>query len=205
MITCPPRREERARTLAQFERHGLDVTVFLDPAPIPSPAANRSNAERAIHAAVNADSDLLLVEDDIDLASDFPLALIAARGRGPVTFWLDKPHTHPPAWERVIEGGGTQPVGFYPVRRFKGSWYGSQCLLLPLEVLRALQRAPHFGVPTGNPFDRWVREQLEGLMVALPNPVQHRSPPAVVDPNRKRRISPTYHMRRDGAWEEGNG
>lgn len=204
MITCRERAEERARTLEQFEELEFAVHVFEDTHPVASPDRNRWNVERVILAAIEQQTDLLLVEDDIDLAPDFPRALERARLTGEiVTFWLENPVTHPTPYGKLLrEHNPAAPVGFYRVDRMKDSWYGTQAVLLPLWVLRALVDRPLFGVPNGQPFDRWLRDQVKRVLVALPNPVQHRSPPSVVNPNRRRRISPTYGMRRAGKWEE---
>lgn len=204
MISCQQRAADRARTIPQFEAIGLSVTPFVDACDPPSTDKNKWNAERAVRAALEADCGLLLIEDDIDLAPDFMPALQAAlRDGGVVTFWLEKPYLHPPEYQRIIARPDAvkAPVGLYPVSTF-GRWYGTQCILIPHTELVAIAASPTFGVPTGAPFDRWVRQHLRGMKVALPNPVQHRSPPTLVDPNRIPRISPTFHLQRDGRWEE---
>jgi len=184
---------------------GLSPTIYIDEALVPSPSANRANAERPIRDALDAGMDLLLCEDDIDLATDFVPALEAARETGwPVTFWLEKQWTHPEHyWPLIAPKGGVPtvgPVGIHKVRRFKESWYGSQCVLLPFPVLERLAQASTFGVATGDPIDRWLKAHLPSMLVALPNPVQHRSPPTVVPDTRHARISPTFHLAREGRW-----
>lgn len=175
----------------------MDPIVLSGGCDPPSPTDNRGKAETAVRMALDAGADLLFCEDDIDLATDFPAALRAARHADQaVTFYLEKPYTHPPVYERMWMRNKPAPVGFYPVRRFKGSWYGAQCILLPLEVLRTLV----FGVNPGNPVDHWLRAHLTRMLVALPNPAQHRNAPTLVE-ERKTRISPTFHLPREGRWE----
>lgn len=202
MITVEARADERQKTLEQFEQLGLDVVVLVDQGDRPSCDNNRRNAERAVKLALEAECDLLLVEDDIDLAPDFVPALAAARRTGEVTtFWLEKAVNHPPAYRRLIDEGGLAPVGLHLVADMQTFWYGTQAIFIPFEVVRTLVDRPFFGVPNGLPFDRWLREQVWRILVALPNPVQHRNAPTLVE-ERRVRISPTYHLPRVGRWEE---
>lgn len=200
MLTHESRVSERAVTVPQFEALGLTVTPFIGVGQ-PSPIANGLNGMSILTAAHDQDSDVLIVEDDVDLSPDFPEALTAARRHGrPVTFWLCKPHNHSAAWRKAINGDAPPPTsGFYPVERLP-SWFGSQALYLPAEVVRAAVDAPMFGSPNTS-LDYWLRDNvLRILWAALPNPVQHRNAATLVDPNRVPRISPTFHMERRNPW-----
>jgi hypothetical protein len=192
MSTHRSRSLECARTLAQLDRMGVWPTVFVDDNPSPNSAGNRRNGERVLTWARSLDADLLFLEDDIDVAPDFPAALAAAREvDAPVTFWLDQPHQHP-EWDRV---------GFYPLASTLG-WRGSQALLLPLSRVQRACGARAFGDGLPPPIDIFLKHTgaLDGLLVALPNPVQHRSPASVVDPRRPVRVSPTFGLPRVGDW-----
>lgn len=200
MISCPQRRSDLARTLPQLQSAGLHPVVFADGCAPPSREDNRGKAEKAARMAIDQHADLLFCEDDIDLANDFPQALHEARHADQaVTFYLEKPHTHPAEFERIWERAKPKPIrpGFHPVRRFKGSWYGAQCVYLPHSVLSNLS----FGVNPANPVDHWLRANLTRMLVALPNPVQHRNAPTLVNPDRKPRVSPTFHLAREGRWQ----
>lgn len=175
-----------------FDRVGLTVRVFEDACEHANSAGNRRNGERVLSWALEHQADLLFVEDDIDLAPDFSAALVAARGLGaPVTFWLDLPQNQP-AWDGV---------GFYRVTNMHG-WRGSQALLLPLACIERAARAPSFGDGKPPPTDIFLKScgALANLHAAMPNPVQHRSPPCVVDPTRPVRMSPTFGLPRVGDW-----
>lgn len=183
-------------TLPQVEAAGLEPVVFMDEGQ-PLPARNRANFERAVARAFDDGTDLLLFEDDVDLSLDFAAALEAARAFGePVVFWLSKEHNHPASWVGAIKFGlDAPPAGLYPVRRLN-LWFGTQAILLPFAWVERVRADAAFGVPDGLPFDRWLRDRLTRLLVALPNPVQHRSPTTLVDPTRVARISPTFHLPR---------
>jgi len=178
--------------------------VYVDEATTRSSNANRMNAERLIREAVDLKVDLLSLEDDVNASSDFPDAVQAARrAETIVTFWLEKQWTHPIPWWQPIKGRmeNVPPPGLHPVRKFPQSWYGAQAIYYPLARLRDLMNARDFGVPNGLPIDRWLRTVIPNIRVALPNPIQHRSPPTVIE-HRKPRISPTFHMPRTGSWED---
>jgi hypothetical protein len=174
------------------------MTGYCDP---PSGAENRWNAERCVALALERGEDLLLTEDDIDLAPDFAPALMAARRLStPVTFWLQKLHNHPPEFHTYA--GGALECRFERVRRVSQAWFGTQAILLPHEVLSVLATDETFGDGVGSlPFDQWLRPRLKDLQVAIPNPVQHRCPPNVRGHDRKRRVSLTYDAARIGSWE----
>lgn len=203
MITCRQRQAERALTLQQFDDFGLPVTVFEDACDPPSPAGNRRNGERVLAWAAKHKSDLLFVEDDIDLAGDFPRALWAARMMGgPVTFWIERARHHPSGWADATPAS-VPPVTFAPIPVMHG-WYGTQCILLPLESVQVAMESREFGNGLSPPIDIFLRRAgaLAGLRIALPNPVQHRSPVTLTNPSRPRRVSRTFHLPRVGSWEE---
>ena len=188
------RSSERARTLAQFDAFNLNVRVFEDTSDVPSSANNRANGEHILDWTVDERADLLFVEDDIDLAPDFPAALEAARALGePVTFWLDDARIHP-AW--IERGLHLMPTTF--------GWRGSQALFIPFERTQKAVRHPQFGNGQPPPIDGFLKHAgaLTGLRVALPNPVEHRSPASLVDAARPVRKSLTFGMSAFGDWGE---
>jgi len=167
---------------------------------------NKANARRVILDTADRGRDLLFCEDDIDLAPDFPAALMAAMRTGQtVTFWLHKAQNHPALVRDLVENGGNgvRP-GFYRVVD-QPHWFGTQCVYLPAKMVRRCARMPTLHHDSGEPFDSWVRHHIPNLRVALPNPVQHRSPPDLVTGGkRSTRVSPTFHVHRLGSWEEAN-
>lgn len=192
MSSHASRASERARTIPQFRALGLHVNEFIDHNRNPTSSGNRANGEHVLAWASVNNADLLFVEDDIDLASDFPEALEAARELDePVTFWLDDPKLHP-AW--VQRGLYRMPSTF--------GWRGSQALYLPLSSVRraVLARSFRDGLPP--PIDIFLKHTgaLTNLHVALPNPVEHRSPASVVDPERPVRKSLSFGMPAFGDW-----
>lgn len=173
------------------------MTGYCDP---PSGVENRWNAERCVALAIERGEDLLLMEDDVNVAPDFREALVAARRLAvPVTFWLQKLHNHAPLFHTYT--GGPLECRFEPVRRVRQAWFGTQCILLPLETLHQLAADPGFGDEGSVPFDQWLRPRIQRLHVALPNPIQHRNPPNVRGHDRKHRVSLTFDAPRIGSWE----
>lgn len=166
----------------------------------PSGAENRWNASRCIDLALERGEDLLLCEDDIDIAPDLTDAVAAARATGwPVTFFTEKEANHPPHYLR--DTGPQRPM-IHRVQRFRQSWYGTQCILLPLEVMQHLAAKPDFHQYANPPLDGYLRTHVRSILQALPNPVQHRSPPPVRGGHRRHRVSPTFDTPREGGWSE---
>jgi hypothetical protein len=209
MISCPQREAERETTLAQFHAIDLSVRVSVQECSPPASWKNRRNAERVFGMARDAGADLLFIEDDIDLASDFPAALAAARGaREVITFFLYRRENHPPTW---LEGM-TPPVGFYPVPTLH-AWAGTQCMLVPHGTVERVLAHPDAGNGQPPPMDVFLKKHgfLAGMRAALPNPVEHRNPVTLVDARRWEKAnarglstrSLTFSLPRDGSWEGG--
>jgi hypothetical protein len=203
MISCRQRQEERAITLAGFDRAGLRARVFESACDPPSAAANRANGERVLTWAAQDGVDLLFVEDDIDLAPDFVVALAAARDLdAPVTFWLESQRQHPTAWLNATPGA--PPTAEFATTDSMIGWYGTQCVLLPFARVQVALAHRDFGNGRSPPIDIFLRRSgaLDGLRIAFPNPVEHRSPPTLVNQKRPRRVSRTFNLPRVGSWEE---
>jgi len=183
MISCAQRTTARALTIPQLETAGLAVTTFLDECREPTPpGSNGRIGLEATRHAMTLDTPVLFVEDDIDLAEDFPQQLDAAlRDSEAVTyFYLNDRRERLQAWlgndaaDSILK---RQPQERRLHRVIPPRWlYGTQCVLVPQHVLPHLERI----------LANAAREPLDGAMVkainaakapaniALPHPVQHR-------------------------------
>src|SRR5690606_41444976 len=90
MVSCAQRESARALTIPQLEKAGVAVTVLLDDCapPVQTPPGNGPIGLKAVrHAMAMGWEHVLIVEDDIDLAPDFPMFLTAALDVGAVTYF----------------------------------------------------------------------------------------------------------------------
>src|SRR5690606_13356307 len=148
MVSCAQRESARALTIPQLEKAGVAVTVLLDDcaAPVQTPPGNGPIGLKAIRHAIEAGwSHVLIVEDDIDLAPDFPIFLHAALECGAVTYLYlnDRP-------DRLRDILGAehaasiltrqpQPRRLVKARRYAGL-FGAQAVLLPRAILPTVER-----------------------------------------------------------------
>lgn len=184
VISCKAREAARAETIPQLEAAGLTPRVFLSPCDESMPAGGRGNAlvsQEALQAALEASADLLFVEDDVDLAPDFPVFLELARTANQVTYLYLHDVGHYMAdryglsMAHAIQRGEAIDAGLYPLKR-QTELSGAQCIYIPHD---ALVRLPVHLLGLGKiPIDRWLSLHWvdRGIrpLVALPHPVQHR-------------------------------
>jgi len=184
MISCAQREAARAETIAQLEAIGLEPFVFLSPCNPAGQIGNATVSRRALEYAALLNLPTLFVEDDIDLAPDFSWFLQRA-DPDRVTFLFMAELTKGRMPNRAISlygpdiadaafSGRPMPRQFVQARHWNGLW-GTQCLLIPPKVVKDLAedlREPYTA------FDEHLRAYLERtrhpVMIALPNPVQHR-------------------------------
>ena len=180
MVSCAQRESARALTIPQLEKAGVAVTVLLDDCtpPVQTPPGNGPIGLKAIrHAIAMGWEHVLIVEDDIDLAPDFPMFLTAALDVGAVTyFYLNDSPTRLPRTVGTLAAASILR-GEPQKRRLTPAWsmdflLGTQCVLLPARVLPGIARTLE-GMSIS--FDRGVLAALsERPLIALPHPVQHR-------------------------------
>lgn len=181
MISCEPRHAARARTLPQLRAAGLEPRLFLDdcaPRPERPETGNKWIAAEALRWAEGR--DLLIVEDDIDPAPDFPAALELARASGGVAYLYvhDEPERMRALYgakraERLLSGKPT-PLEATPARTVTGL-FGAQCVLVParcvplvLESIGRVRKAVDAALQ-----DAITRHRLSACVVT-PHAVQHR-------------------------------
>jgi hypothetical protein len=198
------RLEYTRATVAALEAVGLEPRVFRQIADI-SQANQRENALKALRWAAGSDEALLMCEDDIELGPDFLAFLHLARAEHRVTtFFLAHEMHYPPEvavrfTQHVVhedgrrEGVAIEP-GLYPVVHFHPEWSGTQCVFLPSAVVKEILVRESTLSPR-KPFDIALRDyvhQTQPMLVAVPNPVQHRVPTTLVDTSRRGQLSPTF-------------
>lgn len=195
MISVDERANERAKTLPQFLRLGIQPDIILPIMP-PSPESNTEQAMRGLRSAAFKQTAALMVEDDIDIHPfTFPEWLQIAQNQPyPVTFCVLRYESLHPNVSKVIQKGGTQPPRLYEVQNLN-KWFGSQCLYIPSELTARLVAA---GIPDRHvySFDVLFRKRLLEwkipLMHCASDPVRHRAAPCVVNKGRKPSKSVTF-------------
>lgn len=183
MVSCQQRSAARRLTIPQLEAAGVRVTVMLDECvpPVRTPPGNGPIGLKAVRHAIAAGWErVLIVEDDIDLAPDFPMFLSAAIEAGAATyFYLNDRRDRlvdilGPELAASVMRGEALPRQLVRARRYAGL-FGAQCVLLPREILHAVER---WQAARGDSFDgnilRALTHKQFPTLVAVPHPVQHR-------------------------------
>lgn len=185
MVSLASREAARGLTIPQLHAVGLDVRVFLDHAPDPPEGRRRGNKGigfTAIRESLDAGLPILFTEDDIDLAPDFTRYLNAAmRHPGVVVYFYlnERPdrmrkHYGEDAYQAI---SGKRPMHRSLIRtRHYWGLFGTQCVLIPHAVAAGLLTTPehHPDASFDGAFLRHLAESSTPVMVAVPNPVQHR-------------------------------
>lgn len=183
MVSCAQRSAARALTIPQLEAAGVRVTVLLDDCaePVQTPPGNGPIGLKAIqHAIAQGWSSVLIVEDDIDLAPDFPIFLSAAIESGAAVYlYLNDRESRMrdilgPELTKSILAREPQQRRLVKARRYAGL-FGAQAVLLPAEILPTVER---WQAAKGDSFDgnilRALTHKQFPTFVAIPHPVQHR-------------------------------
>lgn len=148
---------------------------------------------QVLKAALAAQMDLLFIEDDLLLGVEFADVLKACDK--PTALCLLKVECHNPVVLEAIRTGQSYSPGFYPVQRID-QFYGAQCLFIPYDTLKQMEAFRSFAIDTGEPIDYFFRDFFVETRTPLysyhPNPVQHLSPPSLVNPMRRSRIAITF-------------
>lgn len=183
MVSCAQRESARALTIPQLEKAGVAVTVLLDDCtpPVQTPPGNGPIGLKAVrHAIAMGWEHVLIVEDDIDLAPDFPIFLQAAIESGAAVYlYLNDRESR----MRDILGSDLtksilarepQPRRLVRARRYAGL-FGAQAVLLPAAILPTVEQ---WQAAKGDSFDanilRALMHKQFPTLVAIPHPVQHR-------------------------------
>lgn len=197
--TVPARAAECARTVALWRAQGVTPTVLECTRVIywqpPGPVAHGLLGQFVAKTALREGRTLVWCEDDVEIDARLVAWLCD------LTPTLDQAVTlYVPSYRFLrSETRGLSaeawPPRLFPVRSF-ADWWGSQALVLPPTVCEAIvQRCP----VERNGFDIMVRETLRAmgqrLLVAVPNPVDHRSPPSVTSPRYRPHHSPLCTVR----------
>lgn len=205
------RRDELAQTMAAFDAIGLPIDHVQVQTDEPRPAHNRRNAWTALKHCAQLlaprrdpiPPGVLLIEDDITPARTLPewLAVIEAQEHT-TTLYLPNGVTRytPDRLEPVAAGrrkARRSELVPIPPEQLRG-WWGAQAVWVPMPLVQRIvrdQRMQAFEHAIG-PWDHalrlTLREQDATLLVAIPNVVQHRQPPNVIIPTKRRHASLVY-------------
>lgn len=205
MISCTQRRyTERPRTLKQLSKVGIVPNVIESAC---DPAGGPLNRLAAWEAISGVQGDCLFLEDDIDVnAPLFDFFLDKAQESGEVvTFTCFRESLHPKGilnernpLPRLVEMVNTKD---------RYGFYGTQGIYLPdWAVTKIKASMEDFVTMSGLPlddcdgFDFWIKENISKILMAFPNPVQHRDPPKMrivtngEEDKRRPHVSLSYHL-----------
>lgn len=207
MISCRQREEARRLTIPQLERAGVRVTVLLDDCtpPVQTPPGNGPIGLRAVrHAIAQGWSHVLIVEDDIDLAPDFPMFVEAALKTNAAAYlYLNDRESRMrdilgTELTRSILAREAQQRQLVRARRYAGL-FGAQAVLLPAAILPTVER---WQAAKGDSFDgnilRALLHKQFPTLVAVPHPVQHRHDRTARAPDDRLKKSQSFNLARIG-------
>lgn len=182
MISCVQRRyTERPRTLAQLARANIRPVITESSC---NPAGGPLNRLAAWNAISAVRGDCLFVEDDIDVNSDLmgDFLDMAKASDEVVTFTCFRESLHP---KGILAKKDSSPrlVEMVNTKDRRG-FYGTQAIYLPAWAVSNVKASMQdFVKMDGSPlddsdgFDFWIKENIGKILMAFPNPVQHRDPP----------------------------
>jgi len=207
MVSCAQRESARALTIPQLEKAGVAVTVLLDDCtpPVQTPPGNGPIGLKAIrHAIAMGWEHVLIVEDDIDLAPDFPMFVEAAlKTNAAVYLYLNDRESRMrdilgTELTRSILAKEPQPRRLVRARRYAGL-FGAQAVLLPAAILPTVER---WQAAKGDSFDANILRALVHkqfpTLVAIPHPVQHRHDRTARTPDERLKKSHSFNLARIG-------
>lgn len=185
MLSCHQRHEARALTIPQLTAAGLRPLVIYDQCEPGRHKGNKQVGGDAVRFAAALDLPLLVVEDDIDLAPDFPQALEMALSmprEEPVYFYLNESVSHEnrvasiygPEIDEAIRAGSPLPLRLLPARTYIGL-FGTQCVLIPPSLAGdVLRRIDAVRVAFDAALQTAIKSRYPPAYVVVPNVVQHR-------------------------------
>lgn len=185
MLSCHARSAARAETIPQLAAAGLEPVVFLDGC-VPNPrwgndVGNKRIGAKALTWALGAsEGPVLVVEDDIDLAPDFPQALELAVESGVTTFlYLNESedrmrNIYGQPLARNLLAKTPTPLALTPARDYVGL-FGTQCVYLPGDVaVQVLEFIPKVRKAFDAALWTLLSHRKLPVNVVTPNVVQHR-------------------------------
>lgn len=196
MPSVAHRRAIRSLTLSDVAACGIAPLVVEQPASWPvGIASQRQTARLAVSSALAACPEathLLYVEDDVHVSQTLSAVLPSLMASGcPITLFLSARMFYPAIVRRTIVDGGQLPCQIVPVVNLR-QWWGSQAVLLPSDIARALGDWPCEDGGWDILLKSWLITHEVSLSVAVPNLVQHRNVPSLACPGMHWRRSLTY-------------
>lgn len=185
MLSCHQRAAARAQTIPQLAAAGLEPVVFLDQCnPVKRwnyDVGNKRIGAKALTWALASDcSHVLVVEDDIDLAPDFPQALELAAATDVVAYlYINEERSRmvsiygQPLARNLLAKQPT-PLSLTRARDYVGL-FGTQAVLLPRDVAVAvLEYIPKVRKAFDAALWTLLSDRRLPVNVVTPNVVQHR-------------------------------
>ncbi len=222
MVSCQQRTTARRLTIPQLKAIGITPRLFLDDCVLTKEKTELGNkwiGQKAIAWALETHptKPVLFLEDDIDLAPDFPRALADAITTGVTTyFYINEMNPHDSKTKQRIANlygpqladsiTARQPLPVRAVRAITyAGLYGTQAVLLPANVARLV--VDQYVGEVRKAIDAAVQKclTLEGLPVnvIVPNVVQHRHDRTAREPERFMKRSLSFHCPREELVDAG--
>lgn len=216
LISCRQRDRARELTIPQLQAVGINPRVFLDECiltPEKTELGNKWIGERALRWALeqHPTRPILFLEDDIDLAPDFPNALDMAVSANLTTYmYINEQHAsdnqtylrmerlYGPRLADQIRRGEPTRMRLKESKSYVGL-YGTQAVFIPVSVAHRL--LDEWLGRSRKAFDAALQLCLEGenlpALIAVPNVVQHRHDRTAREPEKYMKRSRSFECPRE--------
>lgn len=192
------------KTVEDLRDVGIEPSVINVQQGNPSQIANRRNAHNALVKAFNG-NPVLVLEDDVipnRYLVDW-IEWLESTAQQVVTLYapVGKFYTQPV--RNVVEAGANVPLhmtGLYTLQGLRG-WYGAQGVWIPTRIAENMIADRLFALHEHEPYGPWdhaIRRHLQDrddeMLVVVPNVLQHRAPPSVVNRSGRRHTTPIFDL-----------
>lgn len=193
---------ELNETVRQLFQVDVPVDVIQIQCEPPSQIANRRNAHAAFMEAFN-DTPVLILEDDVTPNKHLRawIEWLEETSVTTTTLYACVGKFYPSHIRKFVEEQRMVPREHHGTVNLEGlrGFYGAQGLWFPRHVASGIVQDKHFQLhehPPYGPWDHAIREHLQRnaftMNVTVPNIIQHRAPPSVVNRNGPRHTTTIY-------------
>lgn len=196
------RTKARDATVADLRNIGIEPDVITIQDAPPNQIANRHNAYRALGKAYDG-APVLMLEDDV-IPNDHLVEWIEwleLHAPGVVTLYAPVGKFYTPDLRSFVEHSVIPRVGMHGLAPLLGlrGWYGAQAVWIPTITAERMLSDKLFTIFEHAPYGPWdhaIRMHLqthqEDMHITIPNIVQHRAPPSVVNRTGPRHTTPIF-------------
>lgn len=192
------------KTVTDLRDVGIEPSVINVQQGNPSQIANRRNAHSALVKAFNG-NPVLVLEDDV-LPNVNLVQWIEWLERyvdSVTTLYGPVGKFYTPEVRRFVEAGVTVPRHLHGVHTLQGlrGWYGAQGVWIPTSIAEDMIADRLFAIHEHAPYGPWdhairrhLIERYGRMLVTVPNVLQHRAPPSVVNRSGKRHTTNIFDL-----------